>query len=210
MPRKISLPSLAAVCFVATLSAAQVTFNQTAVNSGDTGTSAVVSGDFNNDGILDIVSTNNTSLSFYKGIGGGAFDSPVNQSWAGPGGQAFAADFNGDGKLDLAVGAAGSGHGVSILLGNGDGTFRQGQILSSNGPDNSDYYIALADFNGDHKPDIAVSNSVGYMQIFLGQGNGTFKLSTTTQHGGGPIVAGDFNADGKQDVAVASGNDVYL
>jgi FG-GAP-like repeat len=64
----------------------------------------------------------------------------------------------------------------------------------------------VADFNGDHIPDIAVSDGVdGYTWIYLGNGDGTFKLADTQKFGGNSLVAGDFNADGKQDVAYASG-----
>jgi hypothetical protein len=106
---------------------AQVNFNETLTDSGNTGTTSIISGDFNNDGILDLVTVNFSSLSFYKGLGGGQYAVAVNQSLAQNLGQVFAADFNQDGKLDLAI--AGISYGtagvVTILLGNGDGTFKQ-------------------------------------------------------------------------------------
>jgi hypothetical protein len=176
------------------------------INSG--GASAMVSGDFNNDGILDLVTINGSGVSFYKGLGAGKYATPVIQTLsANPGaGPLFAADFNGDGKLDLASAYGQTCCGVigpvTILLGNGDGTFRQGTniTVTTDGVTSNAETIALADFNGDHKPDIAISDS-GNTWIYLGNGDGTFKQSYATSNGGGAsLVAGDFNADGKQDL----------
>jgi hypothetical protein len=187
------------------------------------GSSAIVTGDFNNDGILDVVTVNGTpsqpaQISFWAGLGGGKFSTtPTNtnlnlgqQPFIG--GPAFAADFNSDGKLDLAI-SAGLGLSsqtgpVTIVLGNGNGTFTLGQSFtpSTNSGLGNASAIALADFNGDHIPDIAVSDGFsGYTWIYLGKGNGTFTLADTQASGGNSVVAGDFNADGKQDVAFASG-----
>src|SRR6476661_8313811 len=60
-------------------SAAQVTFKQVAINSGDTTSNGITSGDFNNDGVLDLVTVNGQSLSFYKGLGNGRLAAPMNQ-----------------------------------------------------------------------------------------------------------------------------------
>ncbi len=189
---------------------AAVTFTLSDIQSGDTTSAGVVSGDFNNDGILDLITINTATLSFYKGLGGGQFAAPVNQPIAKNLGQVFAADFNGDGKLDLAISSTpGQTNGVvTILLGNGNGTFTQGTSLSVSGNAST---IALADFNGDHKPDIAVSDATGYMSwIFLGNGDGTFTLFDTEYYGGNAIAVGDFNADGKQDLVFASQDNVGL
>jgi len=180
---------------------AQVQFSSTSYNSGDYDTNSIVTGDFNNDGILDLVTINTSSLSFYKGLGGGKFANARQQSIPGCSSQALPADLNRDGKLDLAL-VCGSDQ-IMIFFGNGDGTFTNGPTLATS---NYAYTIALADFNGDHLPDIAVSgcNSsyVCAIEVFLGQGNGTFKKSATLPYGGGQVVAGDFNADGHQDLAV--------
>jgi hypothetical protein len=199
-----------------TFASAQVTFTSNGYSSGDYDTSSIVSGDFNNDGILDLVTINVTSLSFYKGVGGGKFAEPVNQPVTNFLGQAVAADFDGDGKLDLAVGCSScDSGGVTILLGNGNGTFTPGQTIATDVPA---VYIDLADFNSDHLPDIAVSGCSSTtscsVQVFLGQGNGTFKQSATLSYGSGQVVAGDYNADGYQDLAVltsyASTNQLVL
>jgi FG-GAP-like repeat len=198
---------------VATLAGAQVTFTQSAINSGDTSSSGITNGDFDNDGILDLITINTSTLSFYKGLGGGKFAAPVNQHLPSPSGQVVAGDFNRDGKLDLAIAPAccgGSGE-VMIMLGNGNGTFIQGETISGTAAGS---YIALADFNGDHLPDLAVSifGTPGSTEVFLGQGDGTFRQTVTLADGSYQIVAGDFNADGHQDVAVIapSGVAFYL
>jgi FG-GAP-like repeat len=180
---------------------AQVNFNQQAIDSGDSSSSGIASGDFDNDGILDLITINGSTLSFYKGLGGGNFANPLNQAITPSLGQAMAADFNRDGKLDLAVvpGRGASG-GLNILLGNGDGTFRPGTYIDLPG---TQHFLTLADFNGDHLPDIAVSDGQG-AQVYLGKGDGTFSLSSSLSYGGWQIVSGDFNADGHQDIIAST------
>jgi hypothetical protein len=140
----------------------------------------LVVADFNNDGKLDLAVTNQTdnSLSVFLGNGDGTFAKPVSY----PTGQSpvyvAAADFNGDNILDLAVANNGagtntlSGDSVSILLGVGDGTFgATTNFPAGNGPTS----IAIADYNVDGRPDLAVTaqtdNSVS---LLLGVGDGTF------------------------------------
>lgn len=216
MSRSIRISSLAisslAIFLLASLSiaSAQVKTTNTVYTSGDSTTSSVVNGDFNNDGILDLITINQNTLSFYKGLGAGKFADAINQSITPGLTQAYAADFNQDGKLDLAIASNGPINGenvITILLGNGDGTFTAGQNISVGG---YPPYLALADFNGDHLPDIAATVCVTWfncsLQVFLGQGNGTFKLSATLSSAGGPMLAGDFNADGDQDLFVITTN----
>lgn len=192
------------------MAVAQVQFTSAAYNSGDSDSEWIVNGDFNKDGIPDLITFNAGSLSFYKGIGGGKFATPVKQAANIYEGPAAAADFNRDGKLDLAVICGNcdfEGNHILVLLGNGNGTFTSGTRFSTA---NVPFFLTLADFNGDHLPDIAVSEcasqaTVCSTEVFLGQGNGTFKRSATLPYGGGQVVAGDFNADGHQDIAVITG-----
>lgn len=199
-----------AVVLLYGFSAAQVTFKQTAINSGDTASGSITTGDFDNDGILDLVTVNAQTLSFYKGLGKGYFATPVNQSLPQYLGEVVAADFNRDGLLDLAItqGCCSGSGGVVILLGNGSGTFRQGTNINVTG--NNAVNIALADFNGDHLADLAISSYLGNTDVFVGKGDGTFKETAQIQDGGVQAVAGDFNADGHQDLAMTGGGNVAL
>ena len=117
-----------------------------------------------------------------------------------------ASDFNHDGIPDLAVANSGADT-VSVLLGNGDGTFQTGATY---GVGNGAYSVAVGDFSGDGNPDLAVANlSDNTVSILLGNGDGTFQAQHTYGTGGGPnaVAVGDFNDDGNLDLAIANQTD---
>jgi hypothetical protein len=110
------------------------------------------------------------------------------------------ADFNGDGKPDVAVVNRGS-NTVSILLGNGDGTF-SAPVGYSTGAD--PIQLAVGDFNGDGKLDLVTANRASYtISVLLGNGDGTFQANVDYTAGTEPIAiaTADFNGDGFLDVA---------
>jgi len=116
-----------------------------------------------------------------------------------------AGDFNGDGMEDLAVAASGA-NSLSILLGNGNGTFT---AQASPPTGRQPVSLAAADFNNDGKLDLAVGNlQDNTVEVLLGNGDGAFTAAASVASSVSPvsIVAGDFNQDGNLDVAVA--NDV--
>ena len=113
------------------------------------------------------------------------------------------ADFNGDGKLDLAIGKINS-NTVSVLLGNGDGTFGPKQDYLTGTDIRA---IVVGDFNGDGKLDLAVANYYSNsVSILLGNGDGTFapKMDSPVDIGPRSLAAGDFNGDGILDLAVVN------
>ena len=107
------------------------------------------------------------------------------------------ADFNGDGHLDIVT------NNYTILLGNGDGTFRPGATYTSS---SNSYKVVTGDFNGDGKEDFATARLDGYVGVWLGNADGTFAQPVLVPTGTGPrdIAAGDFNSDGITDLAIVS------
>src|SRR2546425_30496 len=126
-------------------------------------------------------------------------------------------DFNRDGRPDLAVAnyAASLPGTVSVLLGNGDGTFQPALIFGTSGANPE--YVAVGDFNGDGVPDLAVAHSgstPGTVSVLLGNGDGTFQPARLFAAGQGSlsVAVGDVNGDGRPDLAVANyySNDVSV
>ena len=119
-------------------------------------------------------------------------------------------DFNRDGKLDLAVtnNCSNCDNGtVSILLGNGDGTFTAGTSFNA---DENPTQVITADFNGDGDLDLAIANyGSNIIRVALGKGDGTFNLVPDLVVGSNPtsLVSGDFNGDGIPDLAVTNSGD---
>src|SRR5262249_23992736 len=120
-----------------------------------------------------------------------------------------AADFDHDGQADLAVSTVDSSAylrgTLSILLGNGDGTFRSGQRLTGVGRNLTS--MAVHDFNADGITDLAVTGyTTDTVSILLGKGDGTFTLDRNYQVGGQPqsIAVGDFDGDGIPDIVTAA------
>ena len=112
-------------------------------------------------------------------------------------------DFNGDGVQDLAVANVNSAN-VSVLLGNGDGTFQVAVNFGAGGRPRS---VAVADFNGDGVQDLAVANDgSNNVSVLLGNGDGTFQEAVNFGAGIFPVsvAVGDFNGDGRPDLAVAN------
>lgn len=168
---------------------------------------SVAAGDFRNNGITDLVTANSNcqtppcntgSVSVLLGNGDGTFQPHVDYPARLEPVSVAVADFNGDGKLDLAV-ANYQSLTVSILLGNGDGTFQPAVDYPTAA---SPLQLVVGDFDQDGRPDLAVATSQA-VSILLGNGDGTFKSHVDYPDGGGPIGLGDFNGDGKLDLAVA-------
>ena len=120
-------------------------------------------------------------------------------------------DVNGDGKSDLIIAndLAGSAGAVSVLLGNGNGTFAARQTFAAGSNPN---FVAVADVNGDGKPDLLVVNDTtnGTVSVLLGNGNGTFAAPATIAVGSHPasMAVADLNGDGRPDLVVGSGSAV--
>jgi hypothetical protein len=186
------------------------TFNptQTLAVSGLLGT-----GDFNGDGKLDIVvassASTQKSLSVYLGNGDGTFQAPVTTTVGNVFANIAVADFNGDGKADVAF--ISPGLPLTLMIGKGDGTFAAPVQIGS--PIIFSVGFATNDFNHDGKADLLIVlpsgnlTSPGTAEVLLGKGDGTFQtpLNTPSDPNGGLGAVIDLNGDGKLDIVTGSG-----
>jgi FG-GAP-like repeat/Abnormal spindle-like microcephaly-assoc'd, ASPM-SPD-2-Hydin len=194
---------------------------QSHVDYGTTGANFLSVGDFNRDGLMDVAVANSGypsgTVTVLLGNPDGTFARTTSYSTSTSSGLALArgiagADLTGNGKLDLITsnpgwytGTAGTVGQISVLMGNSDGTFQSPNTFPGGGGN-----MAITDFNGDGKPDLAIpgpqnENWFGTsVAVFLGNGDGTFQPGNDFATSTGPITVatGDFNRDGKPDLAV--------
>jgi hypothetical protein len=166
--------------------------------------SAIIA-DVNADGRPDLVTANRSAtVSVLLGNGDGSFgahsDFPTGHN--SPSGywlpSVATADFNADGHLDLAVqNNNGFGGAVTVLMGNGDGTFGPPTDVSTGYPTS----VAAADINADGRPDLVATGASA--SVLLGNGDGTFQPGTDVV-GGNRVAIADMNGDGRPDLVVAS------
>ncbi len=171
---------------------------------------AVIQGDFNGDGFVDLagITQDGNSVMVWLGNGDGTFRAAPSHATGNGSAGIATGDFNGDGLTDLAI-CNETDATVTVLLSNGDGTFTDAPSPSTDAYPAS---IAVADLNGDGIADLEVAGPTydngdpARVTILLGNGDGTFSsagtISMSDMGDGAFITVGDFNGDGFPDLAV--------
>jgi VCBS repeat protein/Big-like domain-containing protein len=204
-------------------------YSSSSIPPGDTGPGAVpfAFGDFNGDGNVDVaMPVGNDTIAVYLGKGDGTFANPWYSVINFPSNQyvlttyesIVAADFNHDGKLDLAVvgvNGDGSAETVYVLPGEGNGLFSDATpvltIATYTNGSGGVQSVLTGDFDGDTNADLVVNlntgsangRDVGSSIVHVLYGDGNFGFADTSPISGGEVpqlLAGDLNSDGKSDL----------
>ena len=173
--------------------------------------SDTIAADFNGDQRLDLCLASTTAIdsgtNLYLGNGDGTFGAPQRFNAGTDPLAQVAADFNHDGRIDLATANAAT-QDISILLGNGDGTFQPAVNYPAQRNPN---VILAADFNRDGDLDLAVNNSSSArIGVYLGNGDGTFQNALNLIAGAVTMVSGDFNRDHNIDLVLGGNPRLFL
>jgi FG-GAP-like repeat/Cep192 domain 4/Abnormal spindle-like microcephaly-assoc'd, ASPM-SPD-2-Hydin len=187
------------------------------INNELEGVDSIAVADLNGDGNLDLVVNNNTlsssNVAVLLGNGDGTFQSPVSYATPPAPGQIHIGDFNGDHIPDIAVldrcTITNKFDCISVLLGNGDGTFREPAITSPTLHPAS--VMGIGDFNRDGKLDVVTAGVLGtasHVDVLLGNGDGSFTDGATytiVDLGGNSLTVADFRGNGDLDFAMPGG-----
>lgn len=181
-------------------------FNTTPITTTNVGATpnAVATGDFNEDGKLDLavaLASGGNNVAVLLGNGDATFQTPVAFAAGGAPQSLVALDYDNDGNLDLAVANT---VGVRLLKGDGAGGFTSGALLTTL---SSPVFVAAADFNNDGALDLAVAHiGAASVSVFTANGSGGFNAKQDFAIGSGSfnLTVGDFNLDGNKDIAAAN------
>ena len=163
-----------------------------------------IAADFDGDGRVDLAgSSSRFTVGVFPGNGDGTFNGPRESPiWEWPS-NLVAADFDQDARLDLGA-ALREDAQVSVLLGQGDGTFTERRLAT-------DWYpagIVAADFDGNGRADVAIFHGVpsGFVSVLLGSGDGNFTVEGRLATGSNPwdLVAAELDGDGRMDLATVN------
>jgi hypothetical protein len=170
---------------------------------------SMIAADFNHDGLLDLAVNDSAYnlVSVRLGAPKGQFGPLVSYPTGSNPQNLASADLNGDGKLDLVTVNSSDLGGVSVLFGNGDGTFASNHDLALS---NQIGHVAAGDLNGDNIADLVTDSATSYgLQVFIGIGDGTFYTPVPYSTGVyvSSIALADLNGDSRLDVIAANTSD---
>lgn len=168
--------------------------------------SSIAGADLDGDGNIDLVTGQVQSIDVHIGLGNGNFQAPVSYSVVQNPYDIEIVDLNADGILDVATANDGDSAAMSILLGNGGGTFQSSQnYAGATSPDLRNVFgITAGDMDNDGDIDLIVGNQASNdLSLYLNQGNGIFEyhMRYGVYYGAAAPFFGDFDGDGKGDIA---------